>query len=54
MLPLTDESGWAWFIPLHNGKTSVGVVMDENVSKRKKASMEKKGDNTLVLRHYLQ
>jgi len=22
-----DESGWAWFIPLHNGLTSVGVVM---------------------------
>ncbi|KAF8895697.1 hypothetical protein CPB84DRAFT_1258377 [Gymnopilus junonius] len=26
---LTDESGWAWFIPLHNGTTSVGVVMNE-------------------------
>lgn len=25
----TDESGWAWFIPLHNGLTSVGVVMDQ-------------------------
>ncbi|KAH9918791.1 uncharacterized protein B0H18DRAFT_661236 [Fomitopsis serialis] len=24
---LSDESGWAWFIPLHNGLTSVGVVM---------------------------
>ena len=22
-----DESGWAWFIPLHNGLTSVGIVM---------------------------
>ncbi|KAK0212621.1 FAD binding domain-containing protein [Desarmillaria ectypa] len=28
---LTDESGWAWFIPLHNGTTSVGVVMNEEV-----------------------
>jgi hypothetical protein len=27
--------------------------MDENASKRKKANMERKGDNT-VLRHYLQ
>ncbi|KAF8070432.1 FAD binding domain-containing protein [Lyophyllum atratum] len=27
---LTDESGWAWFIPLHNGTTSVGVVMNQN------------------------
>ena len=24
-----DESGWAWFIPLHNGTTSVGIVMNE-------------------------
>lgn len=27
--------------------------MDENISKRKKANMERKGDDTL-LRHYLQ
>ncbi|KAJ8076890.1 hypothetical protein PM082_001313 [Marasmius tenuissimus] len=26
---LTDESGWAWFIPLQNGRTSIGVVMDQ-------------------------
>ncbi|EJF65204.1 FAD/NAD(P)-binding domain-containing protein [Dichomitus squalens LYAD-421 SS1] len=26
---LSDESGWAWFIPLHKGLTSVGVVMDQ-------------------------
>ncbi|KXN81056.1 Tryptophan 2-halogenase [Leucoagaricus sp. SymC.cos] len=51
---LHDESGWAWFIPLHDGKVSVGIVMDENVSKSKKASMEKKGDESLTLRHYLQ
>ena len=24
-----DESGWAWFIPLHDGTTSVGIVMNE-------------------------
>ncbi|CAK5265597.1 unnamed protein product [Mycena citricolor] len=28
---LTDETGWAWFIPLHDGSTSVGVVMDQKV-----------------------
>ncbi|TFY67299.1 hypothetical protein EVG20_g3988 [Dentipellis fragilis] len=28
---LTDESGWAWFIPLHDGTTSVGIVMDQKV-----------------------
>ncbi|GLB37388.1 putative tryptophan halogenase [Lyophyllum shimeji] len=27
---LTDESGWAWFIPLHDGTTSVGIVMNQN------------------------
>jgi flavine halogenase len=26
---ITDESGWAWFIPLHNGLTSVGIVMEQ-------------------------
>ncbi|KAF9783765.1 FAD/NAD(P)-binding domain-containing protein [Thelephora terrestris] len=27
---LTDESGWAWFIPLHTGMTSVGVVVNKD------------------------
>ncbi|RDW81828.1 aromatic-ring hydroxylase-like protein [Coleophoma cylindrospora] len=36
---LTDESGWAWFIPLHNGTHSVGVVMNqEKMTKKKTAS----------------
>ncbi|RDX55249.1 FAD/NAD(P)-binding domain-containing protein [Lentinus brumalis] len=26
---LSDESGWAWFIPLQKGLTSVGIVMDQ-------------------------
>lgn len=26
---LSDESGWAWFIPLHDGTTSIGIVMNE-------------------------
>ena len=25
-LNLIDESGWAWFIPLHEGLTSIGIV----------------------------
>ena len=29
---LHDETGWAWFIPLHDGTTSVGVVMKEDKS----------------------
>lgn len=24
-----DDSGWAWFIPLHDGTTSVGVVVNQ-------------------------
>ncbi|KAI0918900.1 hypothetical protein AcV5_001961 [Taiwanofungus camphoratus] len=28
---LSDESGWAWFIPLHDGLASVGVVMDQQL-----------------------
>ena len=32
----TDESGWAWFIPLHNGVVSVGVVMDKDVGAEKR------------------
>ncbi|KAG1896578.1 putative halogenase [Suillus fuscotomentosus] len=39
---LEDESGWAWFIPLHDGSTSVGVVMDQ----------ERSGSNLLA--HYKQ
>lgn len=26
---IPDETGWAWFIPLHNGTTSVGIVMNQ-------------------------
>ncbi|KAG6837830.1 hypothetical protein H0H93_016198 [Arthromyces matolae] len=27
---LTNEAGWAWFIPLHNGTTSVGIVVHQS------------------------
>ncbi|KAH8110866.1 FAD/NAD-binding domain-containing protein [Phellopilus nigrolimitatus] len=33
---LQDESGWAWLIPLHNGTTSVGVVMNQEIAAKKK------------------
>ena len=26
-----DESGWAWFIPLHDGTTSIGIVMKQKL-----------------------
>jgi hypothetical protein len=31
-----DGSGWAWFIPLHNGTVSVGIVMNQAMSVEKK------------------
>ncbi|KAJ6553090.1 putative halogenase [Mycena capillaripes] len=46
---LTDESGWAWFIPLHAGKVSVGIVLKENSSKEKKAGLYGPDVNT---QHY--
>ncbi|KAJ6625002.1 hypothetical protein B0H10DRAFT_688138 [Mycena sp. CBHHK59/15] len=33
---LTDKQGWAWLIPLHDGTTSIGVVMHQNTSTAKK------------------
>ncbi|KAG6879770.1 hypothetical protein C0992_011815 [Termitomyces sp. T32_za158] len=35
-----DETGWAWYIPLHDGTTSVGVVITKqsHAEKRAKAS----------------
>jgi flavin-dependent dehydrogenase len=35
---VTDESGWAWFIPLHDGTTSVGIVMNQDIMIKKKKS----------------
>jgi flavin-dependent dehydrogenase len=49
LLIFSDESGWAWFIPLHNSTTSIGVVMNQKASirKNKKASP----DSTLISRY---
>lgn len=33
---ISDESGWAWMIPLHNGQTSIGIVMNQDISNAKK------------------
>ncbi|KAJ7222830.1 putative halogenase [Mycena haematopus] len=35
---LTDETGWAWFIPL-NGMVSVGVVLKDEASRLKRAAL---------------
>ncbi|KAL1594516.1 hypothetical protein SLS60_010276 [Paraconiothyrium brasiliense] len=36
---LSDGSGWAWFIPLHDGTTSVGIVINQDVATQKKKQM---------------
>ncbi|KAK7994017.1 hypothetical protein PG989_007398 [Apiospora arundinis] len=33
---LRDQSGWAWFIPLHNKTVSVGVVMNQEIAIQQK------------------
>ncbi|KAM0813238.1 hypothetical protein AB5N19_13231 [Seiridium cardinale] len=33
---LPDASGWVWYIPLHTGKVSVGVVMNQDKCTAKK------------------
>ncbi|KZW00975.1 putative halogenase [Exidia glandulosa HHB12029] len=38
---LTDESGWAWFIPLHNGTVSVGVVVSEESARSEKTRLRR-------------
>ena len=38
-----DGSGWAWFIPLHNGTTSVGIVMNQALSTDKKRAASLSG-----------
>ncbi|KDQ15003.1 hypothetical protein BOTBODRAFT_300218 [Botryobasidium botryosum FD-172 SS1] len=47
---LNDESGWAWFIPLHNGTTSVGVVMNQEVYTQKRKS--EKATRPSLQEHY--
>ncbi|KAG2104374.1 putative halogenase [Suillus discolor] len=53
---LEDESGWAWFIPLHDGSTSVGIVMDQESSNRKKKASRAAsgGSGSNLLAHYKQ
>ncbi|ORY71356.1 uncharacterized protein BCR38DRAFT_8691 [Pseudomassariella vexata] len=36
---LKDGSGWVWFIPLHNGKHSVGIVQNQEMATKKKREM---------------
>ncbi|KAK7040330.1 hypothetical protein VNI00_009798 [Paramarasmius palmivorus] len=51
---LTDESGWAWFIPLHNGTVSVGIVQDEKLSRSKKADLAVGPEENRSTKYYLE
>jgi 2-polyprenyl-6-methoxyphenol hydroxylase-like FAD-dependent oxidoreductase len=46
-----DGSGWAWFIPLHNNTTSVGVVMQQTSFTAKKKQMESPTTRDFFLQH---
>jgi flavin-dependent dehydrogenase len=47
-----DETGWTWYIPLHDGTVSVGVVMNQEKSNAKKAAAKEAGENTSLEAHY--
>ncbi|KAG2004322.1 FAD binding domain-containing protein, variant 2 [Coprinopsis cinerea AmutBmut pab1-1] len=50
---LTDETGWAWVIPLHNGTTSIGIVMHITNSNKKKSQLGPDGKKLSLTEHYL-
>jgi hypothetical protein len=35
-----DESGWVWFIPLHDGSKSIGIVMDKQIMLEKRMCIQ--------------
>lgn len=50
---LQDESGWVWFIPLHDGTVSVGVVQEESrLNEKKKAFRESSRNQDTLLRDF--
>ncbi|KAF7358097.1 FAD/NAD(P)-binding domain-containing protein [Mycena venus] len=50
---LTDETGWSWTIPLHDGTTSIGFVMHQSASNAKKAIARPDGTKPSLTEHYL-
>lgn len=49
IFPTPEGSGWAWFIPLHDGTTSVGVVINQGIATRKKKEMGSPGGKIFYL-----
>ncbi|KAJ3890232.1 hypothetical protein GG344DRAFT_78044 [Lentinula edodes] len=50
---LTDKKGWAWFIPLNDGTTSVGFVTHQNTSTERRSKVGPDGKKPTVTEHYL-
>ena len=50
----TDGTGWAWFIPLHDGSTSVGIVLDQDTSNRKKKELKSASGVSSLQAHYVE
>ena len=46
-----DESGWAWFIPLHDGTTSIGVVVNQKIFHAKSQSSNSNPTPSLTSRY---
>ena len=45
---LGDESGWAWFIPLHAGVVSIGIVEHQDIiTKKKRAFAGESGTSSM-------
>ncbi|KZP00964.1 putative halogenase [Calocera viscosa TUFC12733] len=51
---MQDESGWGWFIPLHDGTTSVGIVEEQAASIQKKQAAKAANSGTTMKEHYLR
>ncbi|KAI0028270.1 FAD/NAD-P-binding domain-containing protein [Vararia minispora EC-137] len=49
---LSDATGWAWYIPLQRDAISVGIVMDEEASARKKAQARSTNESWSLMDHY--
>lgn len=50
-----DQSGWSWYIPLHNKTVSVGFVMseDSSISKKKAMNTTHPTSNSVLKDHYV-
>lgn len=50
---LSDKKGWAWFIPLNDGTTSVGFVTHQTTSTERRSTVGPDGKKLSVTEHYM-